>query len=234
MTITLRLRLIATYLLAAVAFTCLAADADLPTVDQVIERYVRAVGGREALTKLGPIALTGRCESTDPGESGPIEILVKTPKVAYNLNGGSLRMGFNGESVWRTAAPEGLQQRKGRQFAERVTVFDPSWPLSWKEWYPQLGVTGIQTIASREAYVMETQPGNPATLRMFIDRESGLLVRQEAGSPIVFTFSDYRDVRGVRAAFTVQQTTPTGITYTYRFEKMIAAAAADDAMFQPR
>jgi hypothetical protein len=132
MTNTLTLRLSAICMLAAVAFgSPWSADAaDLPTVDQVIERHIKAIGGREALTKLGAIALTGRCESTDPEESGPIEILLKTPSVAYNLNGGGLRMGFNGDSVWQAAPREGLQQRQGRQFAELVTVFDPSWPLS--------------------------------------------------------------------------------------------------------
>ena len=69
---------------------------------------------------------------------------------------------------------------------------------------------------------------------MFIDRESGLLVGHEVVPRIAFTFGDYRDVRGIRAVFAVQQTTATGITYTYRFEKMIADASIDDASFQPR
>jgi hypothetical protein len=208
--------------------------ADLPMLDQVIDRHIQAIGGREALSKLGALALSGRCESSAPEESGPIEILVKTPKVVYDLNGGGLRMGFDGESVWREAAQEGLQQRKGRQFVELVAVFDPAWPLLWKEWYPQLAVQGVQKIGDREAYVLETQPGSPATQRMFIDRESGLLVRHEVVPQIAFTFGDYREVRGVRAAFSVQQTTAAGITYTYRFEKMSAAGSADDAHFQPR
>jgi hypothetical protein len=122
MTNTLTLRSIAIFLLAVVACASprLADASDLPRVDQIIDRHIKAIGGLDALTRLGAIALTGRCESTDPDESGPIEILVKTPRVAYNLNGGSLRMGFNGESVWRAAAPEGLQQRKGRQLAARA------------------------------------------------------------------------------------------------------------------
>ena len=212
----------------------IAAAADLPTLDQVMDQHIRAIGGREALLNVGALVLTGHCESTVPDESGPIDILVKSPKVAYDLNGGGLRMGFDGESVWRAGAAEGLQQRKGRQFAELVTVFDPSWALQWKEWYPGMAVKGIQKIGDREAYVLETQPGTPATQRMFIDRESGMLVRYELGPQIGFTFSDYREVRGSRAAFAVQQTTAAGITYTYRFEKMGVAPSAENARFQPR
>jgi hypothetical protein len=209
-------------------------EADLPTLDHVIDQHIQAIGGREVLSKLGAVAFSGHCESTAPDESGSIEIFVKTPKVAFSLNGGGLHMGFDGESVWRTAVSERLQQRKGRQFAELVTVFDPSWSLWWKEWYPEMAVKGVQKMGDREAYVLETHPGSPATQRMFIDRESGLLVRHEVAPQVAFTFSDYRQVRGVRAAFAVQQTTAAGITYTYRFENMSVATSADDAGFQPR
>jgi hypothetical protein len=169
-----------------------------------------------------------------PEESGPVEILVQTPRVAYNLKGGGLRMGFDGESVWRATVSEGVQQRKGRQFAERVTVFDASRALLWKQWYPEIAVTGIQKIGDRDAYVLETHPGQPSAEKLFIDRQSGLLVRDELLPQLAFTFSDYREVDGVRTAFGVQQTTPAGITYTYRFSSIHRVAAANASRFQPK
>jgi len=98
--------------------------AELPTPDQVVDRYIEAIGGPTALSQSGALTLTGHCESSAPDESRPVEILVKTPKVAFSLGGGNLRMGYDGESVWRATVSEGLQQRKGRQFVELVTVFD--------------------------------------------------------------------------------------------------------------
>ena len=206
---------------------------DLPALSQIIDQHIQSIGGRAALEKSGPLLLTGRCESTAPEESGPVEILVKTPKVVYDLNHGGLRMGFDGASVWRETATEGLQKRPGRQFAELVTVFDPARALLWKEWYPQMMVEGVRKAGDREAYVLATQPGGPLTERLLIDRESGLLVRDELPM-IAFIFSDYREVNGVRVAFAVEQTTPNGITYSYRFEKIQAASEADDSRFQPK
>jgi len=206
----------------------------LPSLDQIVDQYVSAIGGRAALSQLGPVQLTGRCESTAPDESGPIEILVKAPKVAYNLNRGSLRMGFNGESVWRITPTEGLQQRQGRQMAELVSVFDPARVLSWKQWYPEMAFEGVQKLGDRETYVLETHPGGAATERIFIDRQSGLLVRDEVAPRVAFTFGDYREVNGVRAAFAVRQTTPNGITYTYRFDAVQPIAVADESRFEPR
>lgn len=208
--------------------------ADVPTLDQVVDRYIKAVGGRTALSRSGAVTLTGHCESTAPDESGPFEVLVKTPKVALSMGNGNLRMGYDGESVWRAAVPERLQQHKGRQFAELVTVFDPARALWWKEWYPEMAVNGVRKVGDRETWVLETHPGSPATERLFIDRESGLLVRDEAAPGFAFTFSDYRQVNGIRAAFVIQETAPNGIVYTYRFEKIDPAAVVDESRFQPR
>jgi hypothetical protein len=215
----------------------LTAAAELPTVDQVVDRYIETIGGRAALSRLGAVILTGHCDSTAPDESGPVEILVNTPKVAFNLGSGGLRVGFDGESVWRATVTEGLQQRKGRQLAELVTVFDPARVLWWKEWYPEMAVKGVQKVGDRETWVLEIHPGNPATERLFIDSQSGLLVRDEVLPGSAFTFSDYRqlnDANSVHTTFVVRQTTPNGIVYTYRFEKINPVAVLDDARFQPR
>jgi len=212
----------------------LTAAAELPTPGQVVDQYIKAIGGPAALSQSGAVTLTGHCESTAPDESGRVEILVKTPKVAFSLGSGGLRMGYDGESVWRATVSEGLQQRKGRQFAELVTVFDPARALWWKEWYPEMAVKGTQKVGDRDTWVLETHPGNPATERLFIDRESGLLMRDEVVAGFAFTLSDYREVNGIRAAFVVQETAPNGIVYTWRFEKIDPAAVVDENRFQPR
>ena len=143
-------------------------------------------------------------------------------------------MGYDGESVWRAASAEGLQQQKGRRFAELVTVFDPARARWWKEWYPQMAVTGVRKIDNREAFVLETLPGSPSTERLFIDRTSGLLIRDEVTPQFVFTFSDYRMVSGVMAAFAVRETTPNGISYAYRFDSIAPIGGIDESRFEPK
>jgi hypothetical protein len=205
----------------------------LPSLDQVTGRHIKALGGQSALEQLGTLALTGDCESTEKEEGGPVEILIRTPKVTFDLGGGSLRMGFNGEVVWRHAASEGLQKNAGRQHAEIVTVFDPTRVLRWKEWYPEMAVTAAEKAGNKEAYVLETHPGKP-TERLFIDRQSGLLIRDEVMPNVVFTFSDYRAIDGVQLAFTIRQDTPVGVTYTYHFKEAKRLASVDESRFEPR
>lgn len=214
--------------------TAPASNSSLPTLDQVMDQHLKAIGGRAALTDIGPLLLKGNCKSSHESESGPIEIMVKSPKVVYDLNGGNLRMGYDGDSVWRKTSSEPLQQRKGRQFAELATVFDPSRTLWWKQWYPRMAVAGVRDIDGRNAFVLETVPGSPMTERLFIDRQSGLLIRDEVTPQFIFTFGDYRPVKGVMSTFTIEEKTPDGATYTYRFEDIKAAGAIDDSRFQPR
>jgi hypothetical protein len=206
----------------------------LPTINQVIEQYVHALGDRAALEKHPILVLIGNCVASAPDESGPVEILVRSPRVVFNLNRGGLLLGFNGTSVWRHAANEGLQQQSGRQLAELVTVFDPARVLLWKEWYPEIGVTGIAKLGDREVYVIETHPGSAASERIWIDRQSGLLARDEVMRGVTFTFSDYREVDGVQIPFTIQQTAPNGLSYTYRFLDVRYEAVLDDSRFQPQ
>jgi len=205
-----------------------------PSLDQFVNQHLKALGGQAALAASGALLLRGWCDSTAQDESGPVEVLVRSPKVVLDLIRGGLRMGYSGESVWRSTPAEGLQQRKGRDFAELVTVFDPSRALHWKEWYPQLAVAGVRKTDGRDAVVLETLPGNPRTERLVVDRESALLIRDEVTPQFVFTFSDYRAVKGVMVAFVVREATPNGITYTYRFESVGPAEADDESRFQPK
>jgi len=220
---------------AMVMLPPLAAQGDaLPPLTQILDQHRKALGAERVLAASVPLLLKGRCDSTGDEESGPIEILVQSPKVVFDLNRGALRMGYNGDSVWRSGAGEALQQRKGRQFAELVTVFDPARARWWREWYPQMAVTGVRPVEKRDAFVLETVSGSPLTERLFIDRQSGLLVRDELAAQYTFTFSDYRAVNGVMTAFEVRETAPNGIVYNYHFESIAPVNEVDASRFVPR
>jgi hypothetical protein len=221
------------YLIALLSVLGLQASDSLPTLDQVIEQHIRALGGRTALARHGMLVLSGDCESTAPGESGPVEISIQTPKVYFDLKSTDkeLQMGFNGDVVWRHAQ-EGLQKGAGREFADRLIVFDVARALWWKEWYPQMALKGIEKVGDSDAYVLETHPGSPSTERVFVDRRSGLRVL-DVTPGAVFNFSNYRAVDGVQVPFTIEQKTRADITYTYKIHEA-KWVTADASRFEPR
>jgi hypothetical protein len=104
----------------------------------------------------------------------------------------------------------------------------------WKEWYSKMTVTGIEKLNGRDAYVLSMDPGNNASERLFIDRETGLAVRDEVRPGVVFTFEDYRPVNGLQVAFRIRQSTPEPVTYTYTFRDVRALTGIEAAQFDPK
>lgn len=218
----------------AVCFSLAVAQMKDPSVDAVIEQHVKALGSRAALRAPGMLILKGRLQSTAEEENGqPLEISIADPKVYVRVGDDSLQLGFNGDVVWRHAQSEALQQHKGRQLAELVTVFNPARALSWKEWYPAMSLKQGEAVGDRKVYVLDM--GTPNRERLFIDQQSGLLLRDEVMPNVTFTFSDYRAVEGIQVPFKIEQTTASAdLKYTYRIESAARVPKMDDTRFDPR
>ena len=74
--------------------------------------------------------------------------------------------------------------------------------------------------------------------RLYFDAQSGLLLRATTnmnsvlGSfPEITTFEDYRDVSGVKVAYTVRESSPEG-DKVYKFDSVQINAPVEDARFQ--
>lgn len=230
----IRITMTAPILLAGLAMQALAQPA-LPTIDELIERNVRALGGRAALERAGTLVFTGRCEASNPEESGPVEIAIRSPKVAFRLGkNAGLRMWFDGDQVWRSEGGAAAQKLPTRQFASVVAVFDEARVLHWKETFPAIEPVRITAVDGREAYLLEAQPGQPSTERIYLDRESARVIRAEVLPGLAFTFSDYRPVDGLQVPFHMQQTTPAGDVYKFEFDEVRRTGDNDDSRFRPQ
>ena len=84
-----------------------------------------------------------------------------------------------------------------------------------------------------EASNRQTNPDRAGSGLLFIDRQSGLLVRDELMPGLVFTFSDYREIQGVQVPFSIKQTGPASASYTYSIQKASRIATTDDSRFKP-
>ena len=222
------------FLAAFLTYSVSAAES-VPTLDQIAEQHRMAQGGPAALERASALLLSGDCESSAPEESGQIQIVVSSPRVAFSLKDGALRMGFSGQAGWRHVAGQDVQQHAGRQCVEIVTVFDPArvrcW---WKEWYPSMGVTSIERVNGHDAYALSMNPGNKASEKLFIDCETGLVVRDEILPGVVFTFDDYRPVNGLQVTFRIRQSTAASVTYTCTFKDVRALTGIAAAQFEPK
>src|SRR6516165_1054671 len=75
------MKLVSQWLAAVALIVSLAPAASAQTADEVVEKYLTAIGGRQALAKLTSRTMVGTISLTTPGGevSGPIEIENQAP-----------------------------------------------------------------------------------------------------------------------------------------------------------
>lgn len=185
-------------------------NADLPAAEAVIAKYIKALGGEEAIRRH--TSRTDKGTVTMGGVSGDMVIQSAAPnrKVSvFTAAGvGTIREGFDGAKGWRLS-PQGNAMLEGEALADRARTSDFYGPLNLLKDYT-VRVIGQEPIDGRPAHrlglIHKQTPGGPEQFMLF-DAESGLLVkriaeRQSAAGPIVIetVISDYKEFDGVKVA----------------------------------
>jgi hypothetical protein len=214
----------------------------LPSVDQILEKYITALGGRAAIEKITSRVAKGTLEIPNVNMSGSIEVSEKAPDkslAVLDLPGvGRAREGADASGAWADDPQTGLRDKTGSELADakRGAIFNSE--LKMKTIYKTLEVTGRETVGGRPAYVVLATPAEGSATRMFFDAETGLVVRQAAtrDTPVgpidvdVY-LEDYRDVEGIKQPFTIRQVTST-FTLVIRLSEIKHNVALDDALFK--
>jgi carboxyl-terminal processing protease len=176
-----------------------------PTVEQIIEKYEHAIGGREAVEKLSTRVSKGQMEGSFAGNhfGGSIEVIEKAPNKGVTLitipSLGVIRRGFTGAYGYEQIPLLGFRELKGIQLSYLKLSFDFYWNINLKRLYPLMTLKGKEIIEGTETYVIEGTPENDLPSTFYFDVQTGLLKRRDS-----FYFEDYREVDGVLIPFTLR------------------------------
>jgi hypothetical protein len=187
-------------------------DTPLPTVDQVLSRYVEALGGRTALERLKTRVMKGSQIRFD-GTASPLEIYRAAPNklvAIVTTANGVVASGFNGTVGW-SRNPRGQRELSGEQLAQMKRTAEFYSDLRLKELYPKMTLEGTEKVGDREAYVIRTQVSEKRVEKLYFDTQTGLLVRNLGLDETILGYipdqqdlSDYREVDGVKLPFSIQ------------------------------
>jgi hypothetical protein len=187
----------------------------MPTIDQVLERHVQAIGGRSAIEKITTRITTGSLVQIQgkTNLSLTFTIYQKAPNKTVYVSSGGEQEGFNGVIGWVKGNRTGLRQKAGEQLALARRESDFYFDTRIKELYARIAFLRRDRVGGRDVYVFEATPaeGKPDTL--YFDAETALLVRQDIyfeGSkgkpaPTEIYYEDYREVDGIKLPFTIRQ-----------------------------
>ena len=195
--------------------------ASAQSADDILEKYLTAIGGREALMKLKSRSMTGTITLSTPGGdvSGPIEILNETPNKArtlMRLDLSALGAGvmtvdqrFNGTSGYVIDTLQGNRELTGNLLENAKNAVFPSPLLNYKEVGATLELGGKEKVRDREAYLLIFKPKSGSIVRLYIDAESYLPARLVVKVDVpqfgeleqTTELLDQRDVDGVKVPF---------------------------------
>jgi outer membrane lipoprotein-sorting protein len=217
-----------------------AQDAALPTVDQVLSKYVAAVGGKEAIAKVNTRVAKGTIEIVTFGASGTFEQYTKSSPnrtvTRSTFEGfGAVIQCYDGKTGWMSDPQQGFRELAGQELASFKRSADLQSILHSKEYYKTLTLTGKGRVGDHDAYVVEGQPPEGAPEKLYFDAQTGLLARFEMPSPqgtgtVTIGFEDYQAFDGVQIATTIRQETPE-ISLVIKMKEIHQNVPVDDAKF---
>ena len=221
-----------------------------PSVDDVFNKYLQAIGGKAAVekvqTRVSEASLQRSSLVNPGGKPSTIQIYQKAPnKMMLLLTGpdGSVTyQGFNGTAGW-IKSPTEQRELTAAELAQVKLQVDLYKEVTLKNYYSGLRVGNKQKVNDRDAYVLAGM--NTSTNkreRLFFDAESGLLVRRvvlnqtvRGLDPVQTDFSDYREVDGVKLPFIIRTSSldnnHNGQIRT--FSQIKQNVPVDDAKFEP-
>jgi len=222
------------------AATAKAAPAE-PTVDQIMDKYEQAIGGRQAVEKVTSRVTKGEFEASSMGLKGELEIYAKAPNktlTIQNVSGiGEIKEGYDGKIAWSQNPMMGLREKSGAELAVVVRTSDIHAAIKIRQLYPKLELKGKEKVGDHETYVILATAAEGAPVKMYFDTQTGLIARTstELETPqgqihVETTADDYREVDGVKMAFTARQETPMG-SVVIKLTEVKHNVAIDDAKF---
>jgi outer membrane lipoprotein-sorting protein len=183
-----------------------------PTVDQVFNKYMQALGGAQRVAALTSFTGKGTFIGFETEQTKvPVDIFAKSPNqratVVHTALGDSTRI-YDGRAAWIASPdrPVGLMTMTGGNLdgarIEGVVAFPAQLRQAFNQW--RVGATSID---DKEVQVLQGSNPRQAPVYFYFD-QAGLLVRilryvdtAVGRVPTQVDYSDYRDVAGVKVPF---------------------------------
>lgn len=205
-------------------------DPNTPSTEQIINRYIEALGGESALLKIKSRVSTGTIE-LPLGLNGTVEVYEQAPNrtsVIMNLDGfGIVQQTFNGSLRWLQDPVRGYVSFPAG--TPGATSDDIHRELRYRRLLSSLHFERKDKVGDRDCFVLDRMAGGLVIERLFFEVTTGLLVRENDTY-----LEDYREVDGVKESFVAREAPSTGMATVIRLKEVKHNVAIDEAKFAER
>jgi hypothetical protein len=209
-----------------------------PSVDDILDRYVLALGGKSEFERVTSLVMKGAIEFPDLHLSGTTTEYFKSPKrlaVIVEIGGiGTVRTICDGTEAWTENPQTGVQPMTGAELSDLLRRADLQWHLKLKEYYPGLRIKDRETIIGQDVWVLEATVDG-VTHRWYLNVGNGELIRfdTDAAEPensSSILISDYRPAGNVRFPYAASFTGPK-LKWNRKLSEVQINVPVDDALF---
>jgi photosynthetic reaction center cytochrome c subunit len=211
---------------------------NMPTADQLIDKYIQALGGAAAIEKI-----TSREEMGTTilgGQTVSIEVFDLDPDkqaVVLHLPPGDSMTVFDSHAGWLSMPGRPVRDMQGSELDAARMDADLHFPLHIKHAFDELRVEYPEKIGSRDSYVISCKKVGQPPVKLYFNEQSGLLKRllRFAESPLGLVptqidYDDYRTVDGVQTPYRRTVARP-GESSTIQLKQIRQNIPMDDAKF---
>ena len=195
-----------------------APSAQDPTPESIIDRYVQVVGGAAAIEKVTSRIQKGTINVG--GKPTPIDVYSQAPdkriSIVHMPDGDSVTA-FNGKEGWLALGTRPPREMHGPELDAARLDADLHLPANLKSMFSRLRLGRPEKIGDREMNVVIAARDGQPPMRLYFDKESGLLIRmvRYADSPLgrnptQIDYADYRDLGGSKTPYRWTLSRPNG------------------------
>ena len=182
-----------------------------PTPEQLLNKYVEAVGGKAAAEKFNSMVLKGT--NAGPNAALPVQVYRKSPGKTLSTSTsseGTFSVGFDGTAGWMQGgnATRDMDAADLAFMKDQEGIYDV---IKIQEPFPRMRLAGKEKVGDRDAWILRAPGAEGKIIRLYFDADKGFLLRKSiltptmiGAIPVQFDFEDYREVNGARLPFTIR------------------------------
>jgi hypothetical protein len=209
-----------------------------PTADQIVAKYLEALGGPAKLEKITSRAMQATRVEPDGKTSEPESVWFKTGKYVAKTTYGStiVEEGYDGTKGWKAGNKQAIWMKadEAEQLKREAELFSPE---NIKTIYPKMDFRFVDRIDGRDVNVVFAATAAGLRERLSFDVETGLLVRRSAATPTILgnfvyqvDYADYKAFGGVKIPTTIRYAVPN-INWTRKISSVKTNVPIEDALF---
>jgi photosynthetic reaction center cytochrome c subunit len=209
------------------------------TADQILDRYVQAVGGADTIQKISSRVEKGKA-TTFGGHEFPVEVYQKgSDKRASYLHtpqGDSVTV-YDGHGGWMTMPGRPSRELSGGDLDSAKSDADLQFPLTVKQSFAEVKVRGIEKVNGHDTYVVTGSRADLPPVNFYFDQQTWLLLRELRYTetplgqfPTQVDYTDYRASGGTKIPFQWSVARP-GSKFVTHIEEVQNNVPIDDSKF---